>query len=186
MARLGGVLAIVVSALWAILAALGLLLGIALLAGSDNDEVAGFDEFFDFAGTFLIGLAAVVLIIAIWGITIGVNVIQGDTWARVAGFITFGLFCLASVATLFGDNNTNTGEGNDNIAATVANAAVCGVIALLMLTGRAGESDSAGGVGRRLGPPIVGLPYRRPHDFVHHHEPARHLVPGDQRAAVRL
>lgn len=130
-ARSGGVLAIVLSSLWALPALAAVVLGVMLvISGRDDDgwTVAGFAEFF---GGALAVAGGIVLAAGILGIVLGARMLKGR--GRVAPAVVFTIFALISGLFLVASIADETGADPGGIVVFGANTAACAAIAVCAL-----------------------------------------------------
>jgi hypothetical protein len=124
------------SALWALPAAGLTVFGVALLVSGREStyDDEGFAEFF---GGSMVVAGLVVLACAIAGIILGRNLRRGRNGARVGLAVLFGLFTLVSgsfLASVFADE---TGVQPGGLIAFGLNTAICVVVVVSALFGRA-------------------------------------------------
>jgi ABC-type Fe3+ transport system permease subunit len=136
--RTGGVLAIGLSALWALPAAGVMVFGVALLVSGREStfDDEGFAEFF---GGSMVVAGLVVLACAIAGIVLGRNLRRGRNGARVGLAALFGLFTLVSgsfLASVFADK---TGVQPGGLIGFGLNTAICLVVVFSAVFGRPGS-----------------------------------------------
>lgn len=136
--RSGGLLAIVVSALWALPAAAALVVGVLLLlSGRTDDATLDVEGFAQFVGGGLAAAAAIVLAAAATGVVLGVKLRRGRSGARIGLAVLFALFAAVSGMFLAASLADSSGVDVGGVIGFGLNTAAClAVVVLAMAAGR--------------------------------------------------
>ena len=137
--RVGGTLAIVLSAIWTLPAAAFIVFGVLLLAsGRDDDASVDFEAFAEFFGGSLAVVGLVVLAGAIGGIVLGVR-LRRRNGGRLGLVLLFVLYALVSGMFLASALADDTGVEPGGVAMFGLNTAVC--LAVVVCAVAAGPAE---------------------------------------------
>ena len=139
--RTGGVLAIGLSGVWALLAAGLTVFGVALLVSGD-DTTADDGGLIEFLGGSFAVVGLIVLAGAIGSILLAVRIRRGRNGARVGLGILFALFSLVSASFLASVFADDTGVDPGGVVVFGLNTAICLAVLLSVLIGRPADSVS--------------------------------------------
>lgn len=135
--RTGGVLAVVVSALWALAAAIFTGVGVVLvISGRSDDASVDPEGFLEFVGAGVILVGALTLAAAVLGIVLGRRTAGGHGRGSLGLAALFALFAAVSgmfLASAFADE---TGVDTGGVVLFGANTAACVAVVLLALAAR--------------------------------------------------
>lgn len=110
-----GVIAIVISALWALFALIMFIVAITIDELTDDDDFAGIDDLGDAAAGVFFAIGIVILAAVVWSIIAAAKMLQRRSWGRVATIVNFSiwgvltlLFAIGSLAGSSDDPDTVT------------------------------------------------------------------------------
>jgi hypothetical protein len=139
--RVGGWVAIVLSALWALpgvaLVAVGALV---VLSGRGDSRTVDMEGFAEFIGGSLAVAGGVVVAGAAAGILLGVRLLRGRSGARVGLVLLFGLFALVSGSFLTSALADSSGVDLGAAVGSGLNTAACLAVVVLALLARRNRS----------------------------------------------
>lgn len=148
LSRTGALLAVVLSAIWALPAAGLIVFGVLLLLSGRDDEMGDAEGFAEFFGGSMAGVGVLVLACAVGGVLLGRRVRRGHDGGRVRLGLLFTLFALVSGAFLASSFADESGVDPAGVVGFGLNTAACVAIVLSTVFGRpAGDEAEPAGSG---------------------------------------